>query len=64
MLNSTEAETGQTVLKKEDPSHRRCLEMLGQRYKRLSSCSPLKLLVGGLEHVLFFHILGIVIPTD
>ena len=22
------------------------------------------LLVGGLEHVLFFHILGIIIPTD
>jgi len=21
-------------------------------------------LVGGLEHVLFFHILGIIIPTD
>jgi hypothetical protein len=22
------------------------------------------LLVGGLEHLLFFHILGIIIPTD
>ena len=24
----------------------------------------LQYLVGGLEHVLFFHILGIIIPTD
>jgi hypothetical protein len=26
--------------------------------------SPVTHLVGGLEHVLFFHILGIIIPTD
>jgi hypothetical protein len=25
---------------------------------------PTLLLVGGLEHFLFFHILGIIIPTD
>jgi hypothetical protein len=25
---------------------------------------PSTYLVGGLEHVLFFHILGIIIPTD
>ena len=26
--------------------------------------NPIKLLVGGLEHFLFFHILGIIIPID
>ena len=29
------------------------------------ACRPVRpVLVGGLEHVLFFHILGIVIPID
>ena len=30
----------------------------------LSQLSTIPILVGGLEHVLFFHILGITIPTD
>ena len=27
-------------------------------------CWLLNYLVGGLEHLLFFHLLGIIIPTD
>ena len=30
----------------------------------LSKCIEVYVLVGGLEHVLFFHILGILIPTE
>ena len=34
------------------------------RYMKLPEGSPIKYLVGGLEQFLFFHVLGIIIPTD
>ena len=34
------------------------------RYVNLPEGNPNVCLVGGLEHVSFFHILGIIIPTD
>jgi hypothetical protein len=46
----------------------KCWENLHRKsgFSMVFRCSefPYPNLVGGLEHVLFFHILGIIIPTD
>ena len=40
------------------------LEQKKHKSSRPKTCQPLLWLVGGLEHFLFSHILGIIIPTD
>ena len=41
-----------------------CAPAGGARSTKPKSIYSIHVLVGGLEHVLFFHILGIIIPTD
>ena len=40
------------------------IEVLGMESDRNADDLGILFLVGGLEHFLFFHILGIIIPTD
>jgi hypothetical protein len=41
-----------------------CVAMSGERFPQVSNSIHQQILVGGLEHILFFHTLGLIIKTD